>query len=156
MPGLATTVDAPARRRASTLLRQLASGRVTNDSFEDQWPASPDPALRVLRDAAWFLYSDLREYHLAGPDRLSPSVKRHVARWILFLHTDLPYEWAEMSRTESLARLFAGLITMGVATRLWKTAIERSDDADVWPFIRRTDFRRALRLPRLLRRPPAT
>lgn len=156
MPGLATTVDAPARRLASTLLRRLASGRITNDAFEAQWPSSPDPALRVLRDAAWFLYSDTHEYRLAGPDRLLPSVKRHLARWILFLHTELPYAWPEMSRPESLARLFAGLITLGVATRLWKTALERSDDADVWPFFRRTDFRRALRSPRLLTRADQT
>mgnify|MGYP000284703811 CR=1 FL=1 len=36
--------------------------------------------IRSVREAAWFLYSDTHEYRLAGPDRLLPSVKRHLAR----------------------------------------------------------------------------
>jgi hypothetical protein len=31
------------------LVRQLASGRLTNDEFEKRWPASADPALSAAR-----------------------------------------------------------------------------------------------------------
>lgn len=142
------------RSTAATLLRQLASARLTNDEFEQRWPASTDPALSAVREAAWFLYSDLHTYRLAGADRLPFPIRRQVARWVLFLHSDLPYEWPVESRAVKLARSIAGLLTMGVARRPWKTALEVSADADVWPFFRRVDYRRALRAPRLLQRGP--
>lgn len=148
-------IDITSRRAAASLLRQFASGRLTNDEFEDRWPESRDPALSAVREAAWFLYSDLRTYKLTGANRLPFAVRRQVARWALFLHSDLAYEWPVASRTETLARSIAGLLTMGVATRLWKTALQVAEDADVWPFIRRVDYRRALRVPRLLRRADA-
>jgi hypothetical protein len=147
--------DATSRRAAAELVRQLASGRLTNDEFEARWPASADPALSGVRDAAWFLYSDLRTYRLTGADRLPFPIRRQVARWVLFLHSDLPYEWPVESRAAKLARSIAGLLTIGVATRRWKTALQVSEDADVWPFFRRVDYRRALRVPRLLRRAQA-
>ncbi len=143
------------RRAAAELLRQFASGRLTNDEFEERWPESRDPALSAVREAAWFLYSDLRAHSLTGTSRLPFAVRRQVARWALFLHSDLAYEWPVATRTETLARSIAGLLTMGVATRLWKTALQVSEDAEVWPFFRRVDLRRALRAPRLLRRADA-
>jgi hypothetical protein len=145
-------IDITSRRAAASLLRQFASGRLTNDEFEDRWPDSPDPALCAVREAAWFLYSDLRAYRLDGANRLPFAVRRQVARWVLFLHSDLPYEWPVATRTEKLVRSIAGLLTMSVATRLWKTARQVAEDAEVWPFFRRVDYRRALRVPRLLRR----
>lgn len=144
--------DATSRRAAAELVRQLASGRLTNDEFEERWPASADPALSAVREAAWFLYSDLRAYRLTGANRLPFAVRRQVSRWVIFLQSDLEYEWPVATRTEKLARSIADLLTMGVATRRWKTALQVSEDADVWPFFRRVDFRRALRAPRLLRR----
>lgn len=144
-------IDTPSRRAAAELVRQLASGRLTNDGFEAQWPDSSDRALSAVREAAWFLYSDLRAYRLTGADRLPFPIRRQAARWVLFLHSDLPYEWPVASRAEKLARSIAGLLTLGVATRLWKTALQVAEDADVWPFFRRVDYRRALRTPPLLR-----
>ena len=136
-------IDITSRRAAAELVGQLASGRLTNDEFEERWPASADPALSAVRDAAWFLYSDLRTYRLAGADRLPFPIRRQVARWVLFLHSDLPHEWPVESRAAKLTRSIAGLLTMGVATRLWKTALQVSEDAEVWPFFRRVDYRRA-------------
>lgn len=144
------------RSAVAALLRHFASGRLTNDEFEERWPVSTDPALSAVREAAWFLYSDLRTYRLVGADRLPFPIRRQVARWVLFLHSDLAYEWPVESRAVKLARSIAGLLTMGVAKRVWKTALEVSADAEVWPFFRRVDYRRALRAPRLLQRGPET
>lgn len=143
------SLDFPARRAVATLLRHFASGRMTNDEFESRWPRSDDAAVRVIGAAAWHLYDDIREYRLTGPDRLSFQARRAVARCVLFLHGDLPYEWPEASRAEKLAYAIAGLLTLGVATRFWKSRLDLADDADVWPFFRRTDYRRALRDARL-------
>ena len=146
------SLDLPARRAAAKLLRQFASGRMTNDEFEARWPRSDDTAVRVIGEAAWHLYDDIREYRLTGPDRLSFQARRAVARCVLFLHGDLPYEWPEASRAEKLAYAIAGLLTLGVASRFWRSRLDVADDVGVWPFFRRPDIRRALRAPRLLSR----
>lgn len=87
-------IDRQARRRASELLRHLGAGLIANDQFEDRFPtASEDVAIDEIRSQAWFLYSDLREYRLAGKHRLAADARREVARWILFLQSDLEYEW---------------------------------------------------------------
>ena len=86
-------IDREGRRKAATLLRSLASGRITNAKFADRWPVSPDSAVEEVYWAAWKLFSDLREYRLAGPDRLTKAERRVVARWVVFLRTDLPYSW---------------------------------------------------------------
>lgn len=144
-------VDSSTRRVAAELLRQFAAGRLTNHEFEDRWPRSDDPAVRVVRDAAWFLYSDLSEYRLAGPYRLPREVRRQAVRWVVFLHSDLPYEWPVTSPTQALARHIVSLLTMGVAARLWAQRLGAAGDVAVWPFMRADDFRAALRRPRLLR-----
>ena len=137
-------VDPPSRRAAAVALRQFAAGRITNDELEDRWPKSSDRAVRVLREAAWLRYSDLREYRLTGSDRLPTLVRKQVVRWVLFLHGELPYEWPVPSTTQNLARDLVSLITLGVAERLWTRQLRATGELEVWPFIRRSDFRAAL------------
>jgi hypothetical protein len=46
---------------------------------------SEDAAIwRIYKEGAWSRYSDLKEYHLVGHDKLPKEVKRNVARVILF------------------------------------------------------------------------
>ena len=149
-------VDSSSRRLAAEMLRQFAAGRLTNDELEERWPRSLDPAIAVVREAAWFLYSDLREYRLTGPDRLPGLVRKQVVRWVLFLHTDLPYEWPVPSPAQNLARQLVGLLTLGVSARLWAGRLSARGEVDLWPFIRRADFQAALRHPRLLRGGPTS
>lgn len=144
-------IDPPSRRLAAEMLRQFAAGRLTNDEFQDRWPRSLDPAVTVVRDAAWFLYSDLREYRLAGPHRLSRHVRRQVVRWVLFLHSELPYEWPIVSPAQNVARQLVTGLTLGAAARFWAGRLRAHGELEVWPFIRGADYRAALGQPQLLR-----
>lgn len=144
-------IDSSSRRIAAELLRQFAAGRLTNDEFADRWPQSLDPAVTVVRDAAWFLYGDLREYRLTGPDRLSRHVRRQVVRWVLFLHTDLPYEWPIATAIQNVARQLVTVLSLGAAARFWAGRLRACGEVEVWPFIRGADYRAALRRPKLLR-----
>ena len=138
-----------ARVRLSELLRHLVAGQITNDEFEDRGPGdSGDPAIREVRYAAWFLYDDLREYRLAGQDKLPDDVRSDVARWVLFLHSDLEYEYPLHGPLASLAFVVANLLTLGMLGRLWRRQFR--DKQDLWPFFRREDLAAAISRPVLL------
>jgi hypothetical protein len=151
-------VDRAARNRLAELARHLADGVSTNDEFEDR--AEPvvrsshgDAGVHVIFRDLWSLYSDFQEYRLKGRHCLSKDVKRDVARCVLFLHSDLEYEWPQHPNESWKGRLayavpFPWLIEriMRRATDEWKA----SGDFEVWPFLRLSDYQGALERPRLL------
>ena len=93
-------IDRESRTQLSELIRHLVAGRMTNDEFESRLSLhSADPAgCEVFLSGAWCLYSDLWEYGLTGKYRLPKQARREAARWILFLTTDLEYEWPRLGR----------------------------------------------------------
>lgn len=123
---------------------------MTNDELEARWPTSCDPAVNEIRNAVWMLYSDLREYRLVGDDRLPMPARRDVARWIVFLHGQHAYEWPVRPAALEFAQSVVNVLTLGLTVRLWAWRFSTHGHVEVWPFIRRTDLRRALRQPRLL------
>ena len=142
-------LDRHDRDRMVLLLRQLATGRITNDEFEDRQPlGSPDPAVAEVfyRGASGF-YSDLDEYRLAGRHRLSRSERREMARFILFLKSDLEYEWPCLKLWRELLWVAAGLLTLGLAGRFYWRWMGAHGELGVWPFLRQEDFERAVRNP---------
>ena len=148
-------IDRCARNKLAELLRHLVSGQLTNYQFDDAVDAagivkSDDAAIGAIRRQAWQLYSDLREHRLTGRDAVSESGRRIVARSILFLHSDLDYEWPRHP-LEGLTRLLSHLLSLGVIPRRVDKKWEAAGDVDVWPFIRRKDYEEALDNPKLLR-----
>lgn len=163
-----------ARRRAAELLRQFASGRLTNDEFEDALPDFDDQAIRRMFRFAWGLYDDLSIHRLRGKYRLSRLDRREVARWVLFLRSGLPYEWPKGARR--LGRMqqeiiegrdirwwqpdhtvLEGLPFFGRRARALREPDEQSFeerlkrriiiDDRIWPFRRMADYKAALRNP---------
>ena len=144
-------IDRDGRTRLGEMLRHLASGVVTNFQFEDRAPGrSKDMAIREIRDATWFFYSDVREHRLSGPDRLTPETKSAIARCVLFLQTDLEYEYPVMSRGKLLGRFLAGICTLGLAPYLLRW---RKEPEEHWPFLRLADLEAARSNPRILAAP---
>ena len=136
-----SVVDREGRSKAATLLRSLASGQITNDEFADRWPASPDPAVDEVYWAAWKLYSDLKEYRLVGADRLAKAERREVARWVVFLRTDLRYSWPQLPKVPFL---LAGITTAGISTWLTTLWYRRQGDLSSWPFINQAQLNQEL------------
>lgn len=178
------TVDRTARDGLAEALRQFIAGRHTNFEFEDLVDQaagdSMDSAVSAVRSRAWFLYDDLRQHRRSDGWEVSEEGKREISRWIVFLHTDLPYEWsidnfasparwlmvlltavgltlAALAVFEHLA-LSAGLAsTVVVAWACWwgvtrsrERRFEAEGEPEVWPFLRREDCEAALDAPRLL------
>jgi hypothetical protein len=145
-------IDRESRARLTELMRQLAAGLITNDQFERSVPRrSADSAIRAIyENGTWFLYDDLHEHRLTGKYRLKAKGRREVARWVLFLQTDLEYEWLQLGRLASLVLLLLSLVTLGLAGMLYRSWQRRKGDFHVWPFIRESDFDKARKQPNYL------
>jgi hypothetical protein len=152
-------VDRVRRDRFAELLRHFGAGRLTNDEFVDLQrqilddPAWPDEALRAMAVRAWSLYDDTQTHRLRGRRALTREGRREFARWIIFLHSDLEYEWPR-SDIPSTWALLANMLTLGWSWRNRRREEVRRlrsiGELDVWPFMRQADFKRALENPRLL------
>jgi len=144
-------IDRDARNRLAEGIRYLGAGIISNVEFEESaMSCSADPAVRaVFLGGPWFLYHDLMRYRLKGENRLNPAVRREAARWILFLKTDLPYEWPVEPRSlvGSLVWIVVNLVTVGLCARSAERRFAQSGDIAVWPFVRRSDYEASLTRP---------
>jgi hypothetical protein len=142
---LAAMVDRRARALFSESIRALVAGQITNDEFEDQRLAelnTSDPAILAIYEEAILggLYSDLHEYRLRGKYAVSRGDKSHVARWILFLRTELPYEWPRLEGFRYMALLLANFLSFCLASRFYRRWFAKHGDLEIWPFIREEDY----------------
>jgi hypothetical protein len=142
-------IDRTARNTLASALRALASGQITNDQFEDRLAQeSADLAVReVFLSGAWFLYDDLHEHRLVGRYRPSPEGRTEIARWVLFLRTDLEYEWPATAGLPAFLWFLAIVGTLGLALPLRRRLYRRSGDPTVWPFHSRAQYEAALKNP---------
>ncbi|WP_422930860.1 hypothetical protein [Singulisphaera sp. PoT] len=87
------------REELARCLRMLVSGAMTNDDFDDRhyehWLDSGDAAVSEVSQFGWSLYSSdlLWPYKLEGRYAVSEEILETANRALLFLATDLDYEW---------------------------------------------------------------
>ncbi len=142
------------RDKLALLLRRYAAGRITNDDLADEAPArSSDQAICPIYEFAWQLYDDLSTHRAEGRHALMPETRRMVARWILFLQSDLEYRWPSFSFMQ-IYNWPLNLLTLGWWERRKSRrldAFKRTGHFKVWPFFATDEFKRALRNPRFCR-----
>ena len=156
-------VDVAARKSAATTLRKFMSGQITNDKFEVTMPITSDPSIGAAWESAWLYYSDMQRHKLIGNHRRHPDARKQWSRWILFLDSNLPYQWPEIAEhhndphkgpqtgfIQMLRRAF-GRKTLTTGQR---SQINRAQFA-VWPFFSQRDYRQALQHPKRLSFRPA-
>jgi hypothetical protein len=146
-------IDRKARNGAAELIRQFASGRITNFELERRWPNSKDPAILGLESTIWCFYDDFKEHTLQGPFALAPEMKRVIARWIVFLHTNEAYQWPNITYP-GVRPLHRSWITrrLGLVKLLSKKeqSFIKAGSFEVWPFISTQSFENARKRPKLL------
>ena len=147
-------IDRAARNTMATALRRLFSRRITNDEFEVMRPREPsgDSVLHPIYHWAWLCYSDNHEHKLARD--LAHAVRKDVARFVLFLHSDLEYRWPPMRW------LWAPIISwpLTVLTLGWWARVrarhvrewESHGDVEAWPFLTSSELSAACAQPRFL------
>ncbi len=136
------TIDRNARDLLAEQLRHFVAKRTTNFEFNDAAfdVQTNDAGVRAVREAAWLLYDDLHQHKLTEEWSIEGKERREVARWILFLKSDLEYEWPVMRWWRKLLRSMTTLLTLGVGTCLWDKHYWRQGERGVWPFLRSVDL----------------
>jgi hypothetical protein len=137
-------IDRRARNRLAERLRHLAAGQMTNDAFEDSAVRTKDIAVREIEwRLVWPHYDDMHEHRLTSEFALTDGIRRDFARAMLFLKTDLEYEWRH--------RLgLRGFLNSSFHLRpLRRTPPMRTEGGDLryWPFYRRSDYVAARKTP---------
>jgi hypothetical protein len=122
---------------------------MTNSAFDIQrLDVAEDEALVAIGDAGWGLYDDFGAYRLRGRRALGKQALEAVARCVVFLDSDLPYEWAP--RRPTISSLLATLLTLGYWLREDRRRWQSTGPYHVWPFMRESDYQRSLASPRRL------
>ncbi len=118
----------------------IVAGMISSSSRIPPMLKDRDRAVEEIFDESSGLFSDLHEYRLRGKYRLRRDTRIEVARWILFLKSDLPYEWPPWPQ-------FSLHLTFGLLVPFVRRWFRRFGDFDVWPFIRRADYEKCLTMP---------
>lgn len=144
-------VDKHARKRLAEEVRHLVAGLTTNDEFEARIFSikTADAGYWAVVDQAWGLYSDLYNHTLKGSHTLSEADRQIVCRFVLFLHSDLEFEWPRHPCI-GFTRLLASILSFGKIPRYFDRKWKSAGDFEVYPFIRRRDFEDANQHPKLL------
>jgi hypothetical protein len=126
------------RRKAAQLLLDFYKGQITNDQMDNAWPRdADDPALSKVFWAKWGLYSDLREEYIGPKLRRNYLVAKAVHRCLVFLSSNLEYEWYGWpypgTWADRVLRLFNSQ----------RRQMYEAGNESVWPFYRKADYRRA-------------
>jgi len=142
----APLVDRASRDVGAIVLRDLIDGRITNDEFMSSFPRGSDLALLAVLDFAWRQFSDLRVHTLTGRDSPTPERQAMLERCLLFLSTDLEFEWP--SPRHSIGRQLLQVLTLGRCFRLSAEEYKSKGEFEVWPFLRRGDYEAHAQRPR--------
>ncbi len=136
-------VDRHARDIAAEALREFMEGSISNREYERRFPRSKeDPALWGIYSWLWFCYSDTREHTLTGKDALTDEGRALIGRCLLFLKSDLEFQWPPTK-----LHLWYPLLRLIGLGRVVNRQIEKKmsiGDVEVWPFLRKADYEGAI------------
>lgn len=137
-------VNLDARRKCACLLRALVGGTIRSDQFSAgiRGIAGSDAVIRPIWYRIWSCYDDTRDTFMSR--KAAREIRPEVARWVLFLRTNLPYSWplGPLDGFGVDLPLF-DCVTFGWWGRRNRRRLlqwARNGDVDVWPFLRRDDF----------------
>ncbi len=147
-------VNRIARRMVAQSLRRLITGfRTRLDlDFVAEFPQTRDPALVVLQASLTRLASDVRSLP-PRCKRLPAELEQSIARWIMFLSTDLEYGWPDVYRPP-LSLGSPGLLSR-LSGHAWiqrkrELKFRQSGDYGCWPFLTASELQSAESKPPMI------
>lgn len=108
-------VDREARNKMAEQIRHFVAGLLTNDEFCNSLPRSNyDCSVNYLENLAQFEFEGLccKPYRINWRRKLMREERLLYARWVLFLQTDLDYEYDKGEIGYCIGRL--GGVSMGI------------------------------------------
>lgn len=145
-------IDRDARDSIAEATRHYLTGLSSNFTFNDTIfdLKSRDPAIRAIRDQLWLIYDDLQEHRHEGRWKLSAGQRGIVLRIILFLKSDLEYQWPRVPGWYLGTRPLIWLFTLSLGSRALDKLFENRDTQDVWPFRSQNEIEEAKGEPKYL------
>ena len=141
-------INLKARKIYAQNLRAYFTGRITNREYEDRIPSDVDSAIDYIEhNFVWPEYDDLKTHYRNLKD-LTPAGKETLKRILLFLYSDLPFEWPPAVGDRSK---FSNWLTLGRAGRRYekmKQAFDSYGSEETFPFRNKAELCRELSLPR--------
>jgi len=148
-----TMVEREQRRPLADLLEALVSGTMTIDEYASRQVVIPDAerpprkerdrGLIAVCDLAWSMCENPSDGRLVGKMASTSEGLTELRRWILFLRSDLEYEW-RTDRFSGTGGCLLNLLTLGWWARRVGKKMTSMGGFQVWPFIRDSDYRQAL------------
>jgi hypothetical protein len=136
-------IDRQARDTAANVLQAFMDGAISNYKYEDGFPRSKDdPALHAIHVQLWFYYSDVRQHRLIEKHTLSPEARALYERSVLFLKSDLEFQWPppQLKLRYGLLRLLG----MGRTLKRREEKEAAAGEKQFWPFLKRDDYEKWL------------
>jgi hypothetical protein len=167
-------VDNARRKKLALHLRQYVSCRFSNNQFEkriaddvsfgwlpeqyqDYAALDPDPVIPPMLEHIWSLYSDACFHSARGKYAIVGKERRRVARYILFLRSNLEYRWPAFRFAKFEINPVNWIRDIFSFGRTWRERrakkqerwdeFKKSGDYNCWPFISREAFEAALKSP---------
>jgi hypothetical protein len=139
-------IDRSARDILIANLSDFMNGEITNDEFVNRLHRTKDPAIHEIHISfVWFLYDDLHKHKMTGRYAPNDKCQRIVERCILFLKTNLEYEWPP---SKAILYFLLTILTLGIWFLIMKCFRKKKNpkgDDEVWPFFRKEDYENAQR-----------
>ncbi|WP_196890170.1 hypothetical protein [Aureivirga sp. CE67] len=134
-------------------LRHYVSGQITNFEFIDNTgllDSSEDESVREFCKDFWNAYSDLKEHLNVGKHKITSENEIVVKRFILFLKSELEYEWKSEQR--NFIKEIYNLLTLNFPVNKTKNAIEKNKlgEKEFWPFFKEEDYKNEILNPKYL------
>jgi len=108
------------------------------------------------------LYNDTYNHKLTGRHKLSDTQLKEIARFILFLHSDLEYSWTYVDLTNPVMRfsfkdILKSIVTLGqhynelnLKREEEFELMKKSGNFELWPFKTKAEYERQLNMPPFL------
>jgi len=129
-------------------IRYYLGGRITNFEFMDRTDKlyrSEDKSVVEINKNFWFAYDDLSEHKNEGKHLISTSDENHAKRFILFLKSDLEYEWQDLGLRVWLQSIFIFWKGNGPSSQ-----VRAAGNPLVWPFYSEFELAREISQPKYL------
>jgi hypothetical protein len=146
-------IDREFRDKAALALRRFLDCSTDNNDCQLEYPGQSlfgrkrpdDPALRAIEEYVWHWYDDLSLHKLEKDRALSDDERERGERCILFLKSDLEYEWRQSRFIpgDFVSLEFASQLTLSEHMAL--SLDQPEGDGTAWPFFRRSDFELAVK-----------
>ena len=150
-------IHRPSRNQLALQLRRYLNGRITNWDLDDSGDRLEDDGASEIWEIIWTTYSDFPKFRAVGDRQVEGDLRQQYLRAILFLDSDLEYEWPPWAIGAPCFLWLRNLLTRGRAGREFDAAEaarikswEEAGDSTIWPFVRKSDYDTALQSARRL------